>query len=205
MSIKDKFSADGYNISIVAKHVTLTDAIKNYIIDKVSKIERFTSNILDVTVHVDIQKLEHKITIDMDFFHYKINVHASTKDIYSAIDKASERLISLVRKYKTKLQDHRGEHLADIDLKVNVLKPNELEDINDEIVKENEKEDMDLYKFHKVVAKEKIGIKTLTQDEAIMKLELSSDLFLIYRSEEDQKLKVMYKRKDEDFSLVEIE
>ena len=69
----------------------------------------------------------------MDFYHYKINVHASTKDIYSAIDKASERLIRLVRKYKTKLQDHRGEHLADIDLKVNVLKPNELEDINDEM------------------------------------------------------------------------
>ena len=205
MNVKDKFPADGYNVSIVAKHVEVTDAIKNYILDKVSKVERFTNNILDITVHLDIQKLEHSVNIVMEFIHYRISVHASTKDIYSAIDKASDRLIRLVRKYKSKLQDHKGEHLADIDLHVNVLKPNELEDINDDIERENEIEDMELYKFHKVVAKEKMKVKTLTQDEAIMKLELSSEPFLIYKSEEEQKLKVMYRREDEDFSLVDID
>ncbi len=42
-----------------------------------------------------------------------------------------------------------------------------------------------------------MSVKMLTQEEAIMKMELAGYAFLIYKSEEDQKLKVMYKRKDE--------
>lgn len=202
---QNKFETEGYNISIVAKHMDITDPIRDYVREKIGKIDRFADHILDVTVTLDIVKLEHIVTINMSFLHFKINVHASTKDIYSAIDKASERLVRLVSKYKSKLQEHKGKHLSDIDLHVNVLKPNEIEDINDAIEEENEKEEVELYKFHKVVSKEKLPLKMLTQDEAVMKLELSSDPFLIYKSEEDQKIKVVYKRDDEDLALVEVE
>ena len=53
--------------------------------------------------------------------------------------------------------------------------------------------------------KEIMPVKMLTQDEAVMKLELAGEPFLIYKSEEDQKLKVMYRRKDEKLGIVEIE
>lgn len=201
----NKFESDSYNISIIAKHIEITDPIRDYVFEKIGKIERFADHILDIVVTLDIIKLEHMVTINLKFLHFNINVHASTKDIYSAIDKASERLIRLVNKYKKKLQEHKGKHLSEVDVQVNVLKPNELEDINDAIEEQNDKDEMALYQFHKVVANEKLSLKMLTQDEAVMKLELSSEPFLIYKSEEDQKIKVMYKRADEDLALVEVE
>ena len=44
-----------------------------------------------------------------------------------------------------------------------------------------------------------------TQEEAIMKMELSEDNFLIFRSEEDTKLKVIYRRSDGNFGVIELE
>jgi putative sigma-54 modulation protein len=42
----------------------------------------------------------------------------------------------------------------------------------------------------------------LTADEAVMKMDLSGDKFMVYKSEEDQKLKVIYRRRDGDYGLI---
>jgi putative sigma-54 modulation protein len=203
---KEKFAAEGYNISIQGKNVQVTDSIRDYIFEKLNKVERFTSNIIDVHVALDIQKLSHTVTIVMKFLHFNIQVHATTGDLYASIDAASTKLITLIRKYKDKLQGHRAKDLTSIDMKVHVVTSlGETEEINDEIEEENLKEEEKKYKMPKVVAKEAIPLKILTQEEAVMKLELSGDLFLIYRGEEDQKLKVMYKRKDENLGIIAVE
>ena len=38
-----------------------------------------------------------------------------------------------------------------------------------------------------------------------MKMEITDEPFIIYRSEEDQKLKVIYRREDENYGLVQVE
>jgi putative sigma-54 modulation protein len=47
-------------------------------------------------------------------------------------------------------------------------------------------------------------LKTLTQDEAIMKMEITSDSFMIFKSEEDLKIKVIYRREDENYGIVQV-
>src|SRR5271157_250572 len=118
-----KADIQGYNISIIGKHFQITDAIRNYVFEKLSKIEHFADHIIDVLVTLDAQKMEHSCTIMMNFIHFHIKVAASTDNMYSAIDKASERIIKLIRRYKTKLQSTRAKHLSTVDLHVNVIKP----------------------------------------------------------------------------------
>jgi putative sigma-54 modulation protein len=207
MNPAEKFANEGYAISIIGKHFQITDAIKNYVLEKVSKIDRIVEHIIDVNVTLDTQKLEHSCSIFMNFIHFHIKVSASTDNLYSAIDKATDRLLRLVRKYKTKLQSHRAKHSSAVDIHVNVIQAlkDDMKIINDEIEAETAREEEDKYKLHQVVAKEKMVLKTLTQEEAIMKMEISDDLFLIFRSEEDQKLKLIYRREDLNYGLVAIE
>jgi putative sigma-54 modulation protein len=202
-----KFDIQGYNISIVGKHFQITDAIRNYVFEKLEKIEHFAGHILDITVTLDAQKMEHSCTIMMNFIHFHIKVSSSTDNMYSAIDKSTDRIIKLVRRYKTKLQSTRAKHLSTVDLHVNVIKPlqDDLAAINDDIVAENARKEEDRFKQHEIVAKETIPLKTLNQDEAVMKMELSNDHFLIYRGEEDQKIKVMYRREDQNYSIVQLQ
>jgi putative sigma-54 modulation protein len=202
------FDVDGYSVAITGKNIQVTEAIENYVMEKLSKLERFANHILDVTVVLDIQKVTHTASISMKFLHFRINVTANTEDTYSAIDKAADKLYVLIQKYKKKLQNHRHSHLADVDLNVNVFKPRHVDDlaeINDEIEKVNLEEEKKKYKFHDVVAKEQLPLKILRQDEAIMKMELSGDIFMLYKGEEDQKIKVIYRRDDDNYGIIEVQ
>ncbi|MEC8307247.1 MAG: sigma 54 modulation/S30EA ribosomal C-terminal domain-containing protein, partial [Chlamydiota bacterium] len=54
----------------------------------------------------------------------------------------------------------------------------------------------------RVTRKKERFLKTLTLQEAIMKLTLSDDQFFLYKSEEDCSLKVLYRRRDGSYGLI---
>lgn len=206
MTDKSKFETEGFSVEITGKHIQISKAMETYVLEKISKIQRFTNNILDITVTLEVQKISHSVAIVMKFLHFRIQAHSTTVDLYAAIDGAFNKIYRLIRKYKEKLKNHRNTNLSTIDMSVHVFdKIDDLEDINDEIEEENLKEELAQYSIPEIVAKETMAIKMLTQAEAIMKLELAGESFLIYKSEEDQKLKVLYKRLDEKLGLVEVE
>jgi len=204
---KNKFEGQAYNLAIVGKHVQITDAIRNYVLEKLSKIEKIADRMIDVTVTLDAQKLEHSCSILMNFIHFHVKVSASTDNMYSAIDRASDRAIALIRKYKGKLQSRRFKDRTSVDIHVNVIGPlkDDLKAINDEIVAATAFHEEEISSLHQVVAKETMPLKTLTQDEAVMKMEITDEPFLIFRSEEDQKMKVIYRRSDLNYGLVQVQ
>lgn len=200
-----EFLAEGYNISVTGRHVLVTDGIKDYAMEKVSRIERFTDRILDVALTLDIQKLEHRADIVMQVNNMKIRSSASTNDLYVSIDQAVDKLERQLVKYKQKLQDHQAKGVKTIDMIVNVIQPHqtdELDEVNEDIEEANGLDALGRYSPHRIVSQETKPLKTLNVDEAIMKMELSQDVFLLYRCEEDRKLKVMYRRDDGNFGII---
>jgi len=203
-----EFVGEGYKIHVTGRDVLVTDAMKTYAIDKVSKIERFSSRIIDVQVTMDIQKLDHRVDIVLKVDHIKIKSQASSTDMYASIDRAVEKIERQLRRYKKRIQEHTSKPLNIVDLKVNVLKrpdEEELMDINMEIEEANQRELLERYTPHEIVSQETKPLKTLALEEAVMKMELSGDSFLIFRSEEDRKLKVIYRRDDSNFGIIEVE
>lgn len=203
----NQFANEGYTLYVQGKHIEITDAIRNYVWEKLSRIERIADQIIDIHVVLDAQKLEKSCSILMNFIRFQIKVQVGRDNLYEAIDKATDRVTKLIRRYKTKLQSYRNKDLSTVDIHVNVIKPlqDDLKAINEEIDAENAKREANRYKLHEIVAKETIPLKTLTHDEAVMKMEITSDPFLIFRSEEDHKIKVIYRREDENYGLVQIQ
>ncbi|ADI38933.1 putative uncharacterized protein [Waddlia chondrophila 2032/99] len=203
-----EFVGEGYKIHVTGRDVLVTDAMKDYAIDKLSKIERFTSRIIDVRVIMDIQKLDHRVDIVIKVDHVKIKSTASTTDMYASIDRAVEKIETQLRRYKTRIREHTAKPANIVDLKVNVFKKPEeaeIEDFNLDIEDQDREELLKRYQPHEIVKQKTVPLKTLTFDEAVMKMELSLDPFLIFRHEEDQKLKVIYRRHDENFGVIEVE
>ena len=219
MSRKSKaaeFIEEGYSVDVIGRNVQVTDSMKSYATEKILKIERFNIRIIDVSVTMDIQKLDHRVDIKVKADHIKIKSHANSTDMYASIDMAVDKLQSQLRKYKDKIRDHQARHASSIDMKVNILK--RVEEFDDEEAEYDLKkingnyEDGQLhqdlvaaYKPHNVISKKTIPLRVLTHNEAVMKMELSGDAFLVYRSEEDKKLKVMYRSKDGNFGVIETE
>jgi len=209
MTNKNKFSEEnGYNIQINGRHVQVTEAMKQHARTKLSKLERFHNHIMDVHVTMDIQREEHIVTIIVKLDHFKIKSHAVSTDMYASIDQAVERLQKQVYRWKDRIQDHTSKKLSSVDLKVNVLQrpyPDELDEINAEIEAKANQQRMKELMPGQVIGQETIPLKTLLIGEAVMKMELSGDHFLLYRAEEDRKIKVIYRRKDGNYGIIQAE
>lgn len=203
-----EFVNDVYDISITGRNVLVTDAMKNYAIEKISKIDRFHGRVIDVNVVMDIQRINHHIDIILKFDSIKIKSSADTTDMYASIDKAVSRLEHQIKRYKSRIQEHHARGMKVIDMNVNVLKKTyqEIDEINDDIDSETGRHiDQQFSQSMLLLNKEKRPLKTLRLDEAIMRMDLSGDRFLIYRSEEDTKIKVIYRRDDDNYGIIEVE
>lgn len=197
-----EFSDSVYNIKITGRHVEITDAMKDYALEKVAKIERFMDRIIDVTVIMDIQKLEHRVEILCLAGNTKITSQASSLDMYASIDKAVAKLEAQIRRYKDKIHDHHSKKKTISAMPVTLVpRPTYADelDLDEEWGTEHDQ----VFALHEIVKEEKLLLKTLNHAEAVMKMELSRDPFLLFLDEEDGlKLKVIYRRPDGQYGLV---
>jgi putative sigma-54 modulation protein len=204
---KNKFKEEealGYRVEIIGRNMPITEPIRAYVWNKLAKIERFHNHIMYLHMTLEIQKLEHVCTILLKIDHTQVKCQASSTDMYASVDRAIDKLHHLMAKYKSKIQDYSKKKLNMIDVEVNIFRRpyNEVEEINAEIDAINGRNEL---QAPKLVGSETKPLKTLTVAEAVMKMDLSGDMFLIFRSEEDQKLKVLYRRSDGHYGLIKPE
>lgn len=195
-----QFVDEGYNIQITGRHVHVTDAMKNHAMEKASKIEKFTDRIIDVNIILDIQKLEHRAEIILKTGSIKIRGVGTSNDMYVSIDKAVAKIDKQLLRYKSKLKDYHNRSLNSVDMRVDVIRAPREEEIEEF---EEESETPNKFPSHEIVKQKTLPLKMLRLDEALMKMELSGDAFLIFKAEEDQRLKVIYRRDDGNYGVIE--
>ncbi len=197
----------GYALSLVGKHIEVTTPIRDYVSEKISKIEKIVPHLIEVQVLLDVQKLNQSVDIVLKFSHFKVKVGAVTENMYSAIDKAFKRLQTKLLKWKSRIQDHyaRGASVIEMDIAVLERAQEDIGEMNQEIEDANYSQLKEEYAFPQVVKTKKRPLKCLTLDEAVMKMELSNDHFMVYRSEEEQTLKVIYRRRDGSYGVMSLE
>ncbi len=206
----------GYNIMVTGRHVQITEPMKDYAIEKISKLERIGTRIIDVTVVMDIQKLQHKVDITMKYGrHTIIKSSAATTDMYISVDQAVDKLKTQLKKYLGALHDHHAKGHAVTEMAETVYEAPwgeevevdevDLDEVNTEIEAESARRVAKALQLPRIVRKETQPLKILTVEEAIMKMDLSQAPVILFKGEEDQKLKVLYRRADGNLGVIEPE
>lgn len=208
---KAKFAeeeAQGFRLTITGKNVQVTEPMRNYVSNKISKIDHFHTHIMEIHVLLEVHRMEQTATLVAKFEHMQVKVAATSSDIYASIDEAAKRLELKFYKWKDKITDYSSKKgLSDVDMVVNVYRRpySELDEINAEIEAKSLKEKIKSLTPSKIISTESQPLKTLNNQEALMKMDLSGDAFLIFRGEEDLKLKVIYRRSDGNYGVIAVE
>jgi len=210
MSKKERaalFAGQEYAIHVTGRGLQVTDAMKQYAIDKiVQKVEKFTDRVVDVHINMDIQKLDHKVDITLLTHGIKIKSHATTTDMYVSIDEAVDKICSQIRRYLSRLHDHHKRTHEERVMPVSVIRPlseaEELTALNAALEADEHERLKNSFKLHKVVKQESVPLKTLSIEEAVMKMDLSQDAFLLFKAEHNKKLHLIYRRGDGDYGLM---
>jgi len=95
------------NLHLTGHHVEITPSIRDYVVSKLSKIERHFDHVIDVNVHMTVEKLDQRIEANVHLSGKDIHVQAHDGDMYAAIDDLIDKLDRQVIKYKERFQVDR--------------------------------------------------------------------------------------------------
>lgn len=199
------FVDEGYSVTVTGRHVLVTESMKDYALEKLGKLEKFHQRLIDVTVTMDIQKMDQRVDILAKINDQTIKSHAITQDMYASIDLAVERLEEQLRRYKDKRQNHHTKATHEVDMAVHVIRPHREDDVEDANLAIEEERMTDLvqrYRPHQVIAQKMKPLKTLTLAEAVHQMESSAHAFLLYRGEEEGKIRLIYRRDDGNYGIM---
>lgn len=95
-------------IALTGHHVDITPALRDYVNNKLAKIERHFDQLTDIRCILTVEKLAHKAEVIVHFSGGTIHADASLEDMYAAIDAMSDKLDRQIKKQKGKIQDHHA-------------------------------------------------------------------------------------------------
>lgn len=95
-------------INLTGHHVDITPALRDYVQEKIGKLERHFDHVTDVNCVLTVEKLRHRAEATVNTAGAQIFAEAIEEDMYAAIDGLIDKLDRQVRKHKEKLTDHHA-------------------------------------------------------------------------------------------------
>lgn len=161
-----------------------TEAIKNYIEEKLNKLNKYFEHPEEIEANV-LTKQDgrmQRIEVTIPTPHFTLRNEVSNEDLYAAIDLVSDKLERQIRKNKEK-----------INKKINKTYIQEFQyDLEDEYEEETS-----------VVKRKKVELKPIDEEEAIIQMNMLGHSFFVYKDVDTNEICVLYKRQDGNYGIIE--
>ena len=171
-----------YNIR--GDKMVITDAIKDYTENKLSRLEKyFKDDDIKANVLARVRGNSQIVEVTIPTSKYVLRSEEENEDLYAAIDLVTDKLERQIRKNKTRLNRNTKESVKEFNCDYEVK--------DEEASKE------------KIVKRKNIETKPMDEEEAILEMELLGHSFFVYKDMDTNNTCVLYKRKDGDYGLIE--
>ena len=90
-------------VTVIAKNIELTQALKEIVQKKISKLEKYFEVEVEAKATLSIQKNRQIIEVTIPFNGAILRSEESTDDMYKSIDLVEDKLERQIRKQKTRL------------------------------------------------------------------------------------------------------
>ncbi len=170
-------------ITVIGRHMDVTDALKQYAVDKFGKLDKYLPKNIQVTVTLSVVKKVHHIAEAMlKTDGLLVQAHEETEEMYSSIDLLIEKLEKRIRKYKEKLVDHKQHNRTEPGPVVSAH-PDD--------------------RIPQIIKTKRFDLKPMHAEEAVMQMELLDKEFYVFSNAASGHITVIYRRKDGNVGLIE--
>ena len=172
------------NINIRGDKIEVTDSIKKYVGEKLDRLNKYFEDASKIDAHVLIRARngEQIIEVTVPTSKYTLRAEEKHSDLYAAIDLVVDVLERQIRKNKTKLNKRR--------------------DAADVVFSFIPEEDEEYVETNQVVKRKTIEKKPMSEEEAILQMELLDHDFFLYNDVDQECFAVLYKRKDGNYGII---
>lgn len=169
------------NINIRGDKIEITDSIKQYVKEKLARLNRYFDDVSKIDAHVlvRVRNNEQIIEVTIPTGKYTLRAEEKDADLYAAIDSVIDVLERQIRKNKTKLSKHTVVEFAYASI----------DDSEEEVESA-------------IVKRKNIDSKPMSEEEAILQMELLGHDFFVFKNVDEECISVLYKRKDGNFGII---
>ena len=175
-------------IIIHGDKLKVTDAMKEYIEEKLEKLNKYLENSENVraSVIVKVKNHEQRVEITIPLKAFILRSEESKDDFYAAVvDKTIDKLERQIRKNKTRIMSKQVKTNKDFSMSA--------------FADEEESDDK------KILKRKKVEVKPMNEEEAILQMELLGHQFYMYKDSDTDQVAVVYKRTDGNYGVIESE
>ncbi|CEI81203.1 ribosomal subunit interface protein [Oceanobacillus oncorhynchi subsp. incaldanensis] len=180
-----KFNIRGENIEV-------TNAIREYVEKKISKLERYfdSAPTSDVHVNLSVYNDEQRIEVTIPMTNLLLRAEVQHIDLYAAVDLAVDKLERQIRKHKTKINRKFRQNGAPKHAFAELEKEAKLAS------EENENQ-------IELVRTKRFNLKPMDSEEAILQMDMLGHSFFVFTNDQSGETNVVYKRRDGKYGLIE--
>ena len=176
-------------VTTTFRHMEQSDALKAYAEEKLERTAKYIDEPINAQVYFTVEKkIRHIVEIVISARGISTKASEATNDMYAAIDAVIDKIERQLKRYKEKIKAHKPNgdgHGRQISKKI--FQADSIED-----------------SAEPVVIKTKIETaKPMSVEEAVMQMDLLHKDFLVFTDSISSEIKVLYRRKDGNFGLIE--
>ena len=171
--------------TITGKNFNTYQHLEDTIEKKLEKLDKYFAEDIEAKVVLSQERNKDKIEVNINAKGAQFRTEQVADDIYEGLDKAIDKLSRQMSKFKGKLQkkyhDNKSVRFEAIP------SPEPAEDAE----------------VGKVVKTKKIELRPMSADDAVLEMEMSGHDFFVFLDEKTDKVNVVYKRKDDNYGVLE--
>ena len=184
------------SITVTGRKLIVSDALRAYAEEKIGnsmKVMDIDPLVAEVVLYVEKNPANPRpacCEVTLRTKGHIIRVEECEEDMYAAIDVAAAKVVRQLRKYKTKVID-RKLRAVDETIRTEPVPTKDLDQLMEELAADEE-----------VVRVKEIEFEPLTEEEALVKIDLLGHDFFAYTDRDTNMVNVLYRRDDGGYGLL---
>jgi len=171
--------------SLTFKNLDPSENLKSYVRNKLDRFDKFLDNPAIATVVLTVEKFRHIAEINVNGDRLSVQGKEETDNMYSAIDMVLDKLEKQIKKNKQKIKKRKG-----------ASRGKDKNIVVDEIIHDDDQ-------IARLVDIKNIDYKPMDVEEAILQMDIVNNSFLVFTNSKTEKVNVLYRRNDGDYSLIQ--
>ena len=175
--------------NIRGENVEVTDAIRDYVVKRISKLQKFFEDSVEATAHVNLKgypNRTYKVEVTIPLPYLTLRAEETSNDMYGSVDLVTDKLERQIRKYKTKVnRKSREKGLKNLE-----FVPSDDDSASDEL---------------KIVRTKQVSLKPMDPEEAVLQMDMLGHDFFVFQDAETNGTSIVYRRRDGRYGLIEAE
>lgn len=183
-------------IHLTSRHLEITDDIRTYIEKRAKKIEAIFNPIIDFQVVMEVEKNRYRTETMLATRKATFHAQSETHDVFSSLDDVIDKIETQIRRHKERVKDRRH-RLSQREVAVQLSGNAEGTPV------ELDTDDSSNIPAPHFRSPEKSASKPMSVREAVMQLQTSGDVLLLFLNAQTNEFNVVYEDDNGEYGWVE--